>query len=95
MTTPFAGSASIGAPSIVTTPVAVFAGAPAAFGGPALFAGPVSLPKAGAGGLAEGTSMNFLLLGSLVTAVYMLLAMVIRRASGRRVALENDGILGL
>lgn len=92
---PLIGNAGFTTPSIVTAPVAIFSGGPAALGGPSLFAGPTSLPKAGVGSLAEGTSMNFLMLGSIVAAIYVVMMMVVRRASGRRIAVENDGILGI
>jgi len=54
-----------------------------------------ALPRAGVGSFKENTSINFLLLGSVLMALYVAVGFVLRRASGKRVAVENDGITGL
>lgn len=56
---------------------------------------PPQLPRAGGGGLAENTSMNFLLIGSIIAAMYLAGAAVIRAMFGRKTAVEDDGIVGL
>ena len=54
-----------------------------------------ALPRAGVGSFEENTSINFLLLGSLVMALYVAVGFILRRASGTKVAVENDGITGM
>jgi len=54
----------------------------------------VTLPKAGAG-LSDSTSVNFLMIGSLLALLYLAGAWCIRRISGRHVELEDDGIQGI
>jgi hypothetical protein len=54
-----------------------------------------ALPHAGVGSFQENTSVNFLLVGSVVMLLYVAVAFIIRRASGRRVEVEDDGITGL
>lgn len=53
------------------------------------------LPRAGSGGVAENTGTNFLLLGSIVMGMYLAGVAVVRMISGRRAAMEDDGITGL
>ena len=56
---------------------------------------PPGLPRAGSGSVAENTGTNFLLLGSIVMGLYLAGVAVVRMISGRRAAVEDDGITGL
>jgi hypothetical protein len=76
---------------VEVTPVAVgpFAAAPA------MDVGPIALPRAGVGAVLDNASINFLLVGSLLTLIYVGFGTLFRRLSGRGPALEQDGIIGL
>lgn len=54
----------------------------------------VALPKAGAG-VSESTSVNFLLIGSLLTLFYVAGVWMVRLIAGRGPELEDDGIQGI
>jgi hypothetical protein len=56
---------------------------------------PPQLPRAGTGGLAENTSMNFLLVGSIIAAMWVAGAAIIRGMIGKTGAVVYDGIIGL
>ena len=54
-----------------------------------------ALPHAGVGSFQESASVNFLLVGSVLMLIYVTISVLIRRASGRRVEVEDDGITSL
>jgi hypothetical protein len=54
-----------------------------------------ALPRAGVGGFEDNASVNFLLFGSIMTALYLAVVFLVRRAAGKRVAVEDDGITGM
>ena len=86
------GSVDVGPLSGVGGPVSI---GPLAGVGGSIDMGPVALPRSGVGGLADNASINFLLLGSLISLTYVGIAFLIRKAMGRGPLLENDGIVGI
>jgi hypothetical protein len=51
-----------------------------------------ALPRSGVG-LSADSSISFLMVSSLVTLLYLAVALLIRRASGHTPEVEDDGII--
>lgn len=56
---------------------------------------PPQLPRAGTGGLDGNSSFNFLMIASIVAALYLAGVTMIRSILGHKQAVENDRITGL
>lgn len=93
MSTPLGGS-GVAASLPAATGVPVSGNVPGLGSVPGVGGGLPGLPHAGTG-RTENTSVNFLMLIGLLALAQVAVVSIIRKVSGRRPEMENDGILGI